>query len=342
MRVLLLVDRWAYEADDPECELLRGVPADDNCHVASALRKNGHDVQVLPFDPGIDDMLARIRAARPDVVFNSTDQLGGDRNATSRLVGLLELMGLPYTGSDPLGLSLTTDKELCKRLLRQHGVPVPDFFTLGPGDEPPRELSFPLFVKPRFGAGKECISNGSLVASRGALLRRARLVHRVAGQPALCERYIDREMTVAVLEEAQGLRVFPIREMVFERRSRAAPRFATASVLNDADYRKQWGVRMIDAKLPKAQAAAIAELARLAFRALSLRGYARLDLRLAANDAVCHVIEVNANPALRPATGSFLAPWGGMTYEQLIQAVLDRATTGKFAKRWGGSTRGRG
>jgi len=334
VRVLLLVDRWAFEADDPECRRLRHVPADDNCYVATALRSKGHRVEVLPFDPGVEALFGRIRAARPDVVFNSTDQLGGDRNATSRLVGLLELMGLPYTGSGPLGLALTTDKQLCKQLLRQHDIPVPNFFSLHPGDTPPKGLTFPLFVKPRFGAGKECISNGSLVTGRAALVRRVSYVQRVARQPALCEQYIEgREMTVAVLETARDLRVFPIREMTFEPGPAAAPRFASASVLNDAEYRKRWGVRMVNARLTKQQTQTIAELARRAFRALSLSGYARLDLRLSSEDDVCRVIEVNANPALRPSTGSFLAPWGGMKYEDLIQAVLDRAQRGEYA-RW--------
>jgi D-alanine-D-alanine ligase len=272
-------------------------------------------------------MLRKLAAARPDVVMNSTDAIGDDRTKVAHIAAFLELAGYPYTGSGPFALALTTDKSRSKQLLAAHGVPVPAFFTVAPGARPPRDVTLPRFVKPVFGGAKECVSLESAVRSRAALEQRIRFVHRVARQPALCEEFIEgRELTVGVLETASGLRVFPVREMVFGGSNGTGPRFATHRVMEDVQYRRRWNVTMRNARLSAAQDDAIRRSARVAFRALDLHGYGRLDLRLG-TDGVAYVLEVNANPALRPRTHSFIAPWPGIAYEELIAQVISTAHT---------------
>jgi D-alanine-D-alanine ligase len=325
MRVLLLVDRCAFEPSDPECERLHDNAADDNTHVASAVRALGHHVAVLPFDGDVPLMIERIQRARPDVVFNSTDQIGDDRLGSAHIAAMLELLRIPYTGSGPFAISLSTDKAMSKQLLAQHSVPVPDFFTVAPGARSPRDARLPLFVKPVFGGAKECIAQQSAVTTARALRERIAFVHRVAKQPAICERFIEgRELTVAVLETPRELRVFPVREMVFGGSNGTGPRFATHRVMEDRQYRRRWNVTMINAGLTPAQHDAITASARTAFRVLGLRGYGRLDLRLG-QDGVGYVLEVNANPAVRPPSASFLAPWPGIAYEDLVATILAAA-----------------
>lgn len=325
MRVVLLADRDAVEPTDPQLLKLHGRSSDDNAHVAAALRALGHEVVPMVFDDDLQAMLARLRAARPHVVFNSTDGVGDDRTQAANIAAFLDLAGFPYTGSGAFALALTTDKALSKHLLASHGVPVPPFFTVAPGELPPRGAELPLFVKPLFGGAKECVSLQSLAATRAAVRRRVEVVHRTARQPAICERYIDgRELTVAVLETARGLRVFPVREMVFGGSNGTGPRFATHRVMEDRRYRRRWNVTMENARLTGEQEEAIRDAARTSFRILGLRGYGRLDLRLGP-DGAPYVLEVNANPALRPATHSFLAPWPGIEYPELIAQVLAAA-----------------
>ncbi|MGZ5443430.1 MAG: D-alanine--D-alanine ligase family protein [Thermoanaerobaculia bacterium] len=322
MRVVLLLDRDAFEPRDPQCTRLHGTAADDNAHVANGLRSLGHDVVVMPFDDDLPAMIARLREADAEVVFNSTDQLGADRMRGAHIAALLDLLEIPYTGSGPFALALSTDKARSKQLLAQQNIPVPPFFTVVPGAKPPRDPELPLFVKPLFGGAKECIARQSFVTTRRALGKRIAFVHRAASQPAICERYIEgRELTVAVLETATELRVFPVREMLFGGSNGRGPRFATHRVMEDRRYRQRWNVTMVDAQLPAAQQQAIAASARTTFRALGLRGYGRVDLRLGA-DGAAYVLEVNANPAVRPPSASFLAPWQGIAYEELIAAIL--------------------
>ena len=325
MRVVLLVDDDAIEPDDPQFLRLHRSAADDNTFVARALRRLGHQVVPVAFGGNIEDMLRQLDAARPDVVFNSTDSIGDDRTKAAHIAAFLELAGYPYTGCGPFALSLSTDKARSKQVLSSHRVPVPSFFIVSPGEVPPRAAALPIFVKPLFGGAKECVSLDSAVYTSAALEKRVRFVHRVARQAALCESYVDgRELTVGVIETGAGLRVFPVREMVFGGSNGSGPRFATHRVMEDKAYRRRWNVTMRNARLPRAQIDAIQSSARIAFRALDFRGYGRLDLRLG-TDGIAYVLEVNANPALRPRSHSFIAPWVGIAYEELIATVLETA-----------------
>jgi D-alanine-D-alanine ligase len=143
-------------------------------------------------------------------------------------------------------------------------------------------------------------------------------------QPAICESYIDgRELTIAVMGNDR-LETFPARELVFSDEHADGPQFMTERVLEDSKYRARWGIKMCNACLTGAQQCELARLSKVVYRAVGLQGYGRMDIRLGL-DGQFYVIEVNANPALRPPVASLIQPWGALPYEQLIARVMELA-----------------
>ncbi len=166
-------------------------------HIAAALSALGHDVARLPADPAIVDL---VRTARPDIVFNIAEGQGG-RCREAHVPALLELLGIPYVGSDPLTLCVTLDKPVAKRLVAADGYPTPAFrvfrsadAALDPG------FRFPVIVKPAF----EGSSKGVRLASRASTLEqmreRIRFVTETYGQDALVEEFVSgAEVTVGLV-----------------------------------------------------------------------------------------------------------------------------------------------
>lgn len=325
MKVAMLADFDVLWPSDPQCERPHNSLCDDHHWVMKALRQLGHEAFVIPFGPDLQANIENILSFEPDVVFNYTEQIEGDRLKAVNITGLLELLRIPYTGSGPLALAISLDKGLTKELLGYHGVPVPEFFVARPGNQGlPREIKFPLFVKPIHGGGKDGISLRSLVRNRRALEARVAEIHRVYQQPAICERYVEgRELTIAVMGNDR-LETFPARELIFSAEHTNGPRFMTERVLENRKYRDRWGIKMCDAVLTERQQRELAHLSKVAYRAVGLRGYGRLDIRLGF-DGRFYVIEINSNPALRPPAASLIQPWGKLPYERLIAKVLKLA-----------------
>lgn len=98
----------------------------------------------------------------------------------------------------------------------------------------------------------------------------------------------------------------------------------TERVLTDRQYREHWNIKMRNAFLTTAQEREITRLSKVAYKALGIQGYGRLDIRLGL-DGCFYTIEVNSNPALRPASASIIRPWCGIPYEQLLSRILQLA-----------------
>jgi D-alanine-D-alanine ligase len=325
LRIVLLADDGSIHASDPRCERAHGGVTDDFYQVAGALRCLGHEVVPMTFDVDVPKFVGRLRAAKPDLIFNSTEAIGDDRCAYGNIAALLDLLCIPYTGSGPTALALTMDKATTKHILQRHGVPVSESFVIRQGKFGlPADIRFPFFVKPLHGGAKEGITRASLVRDRQALKRQIKHIHKTYDQPAICEEFIDgRELTLGIMGNKK-LKAFPVRELVFNHTEPGSPSFFTRKVLEDKAYRDFWGLTMRDAPLSPAQRHTVVGLAQTAFRAVGLRDYGRMDIRLGL-DGRFYFLEVNANPALRRPSASLIAPWGGIPYEKLIQRVLHLA-----------------
>ncbi|MAE94376.1 MAG: D-alanine--D-alanine ligase [Deltaproteobacteria bacterium] len=292
----------------------------------SALRGLGHEVIPL----GVSDDLAPIRRGieehKPHLVFNLLGHFQGITLYDAHVISWLELRRTPYTGCNPRGLLLSSDKVLSKKILAWHRIPIPGFKTFRRGltIRAPRRLRFPLFVKSAAEHASIGIAQASIVHTEDALVERVRFVHESIGTDALAEEYVEgRELYVGVLGN-QRLTVFPTWEMTFESLPKGTAPIATSKVKWSVTYQEKLGVKTALAKgLPPALEAKIPKLARRIYKALGLSGYARIDLRLDAGGRV-FVLEANANPDLsRDEDFAESARATGVEYPDLLQRIMN-------------------
>jgi D-alanine-D-alanine ligase len=292
--------------------------------VIETLREMGHTVRVL----GIHDDLSGIRPTaeefKPHIVFNLMEAFAGVTTFDQNVVSYLELLRLPYTGCNPRGLVLARDKALSKKLLAYHRIPVPEFTVVRPGRKPalPKRLTYPIIVKSLFFEASAGISQASVVENAEQLARRVTFIHEKLGTAAILEQFIDgRELYVGVVGN-ERLDVFPVWEMSFEKMPENRWKIATERVKWSTQYQKRHGIMTDRARLDSALAERIQRVAKRAYRALDLNGYARIDLRLD-EEGRMYVLEANPNPNL--AYGEDFAESAevaGMEYERLLERII--------------------
>ena len=292
--------------------------------VIETLREQGHEVRVL----GVHDDLADIRPTagsfEPHIVLNLMEAFAGITTFDQNVVSYLELLRLRYTGCNPRGLILARDKALSKKLLAYHRIPVPDFCVIRYGRKPvlPKKLRFPLIVKSLFFEASAGISQASVVEDDDQLARRVQFIHDSLGTAAIVEQFIDgRELYVGVLGN-ERLDVLPVWEMSFAQMPENRWRIATERVKWNTQYQKKNGIMTDAAKVSAAEGERIHRIAKRAYRALDLNGYARIDLRM---DGEGHVYVLEANPNPNLAYGEDFAEsaeTAGISYEKLLERII--------------------
>jgi D-alanine-D-alanine ligase len=292
-----------------------------------ALRKLGHDVRFLGVSWDLLPIRELVEEWKPDVVFNLLMEFQDVGAFQVHLVSYLELLGVPYTGCNPRGVLLSRDKAVCKKILRHHRIPTPDFAVFDPGRRvrPPPELTFPLIVKSVDEEASFGIAQASVVRDEDALAERVRFIHEHVGTPAIAEEYVDgRELTISLLGN-ERLRAFPVWEMQFRNLPEGSVPIATERAKYDKAYQKRVGIRCGKARdLSDRVVRRIQRLARRTYRSLGLSGYARLDLRLTPEGKV-FVIEVNATPDVkREEDFALSAKAAGIEYPRLLQRIVDQ------------------
>jgi len=287
-------------------------------HLVRALRRLTKRALFVPYE-GVAELAESIERERPDVIFNLTEWIEGDRTKDGHICALLDLYGVPYTGSGPKGLMLCRDKVISKLIAKDAGFAVPRYFVVGPRTRSP--LPFPLVVKPRFGDASDGISQNSLVRSNERLLHRAAMLRRGGVESVIAEEYAPgRELLVTIL----GKRIMSIRELVIGRNGSGSPAIFSAELKHDKAYRRRWAVRMEPASLTRTQRQHLKMLSRRAAAALELRDYGRFDLKLTpSGDFV--FLEANPNPAVVPPRKSFSGSWGGMAFDHVVTEITLRA-----------------
>lgn len=299
--------------------------------VADALRVKGHEVTLVGVRNDLQYLVRSLDEIRPDVVFNGVEAFHGNAGLEYLIPGMLEAEGYRYTGSPPLALLVSRNKAMSKKVLAYHGIRVPGFVTCRPGEAVavPETVRFPLIVKPLQSDASAGIAQASVVQDPAALADRVTMIHERFDQPAIAEEFVDgRELYVSLIGNGDDLDILPITEMVFDkRRTRPEERIATQFAKWDEDYRARKGIRNVFARpLARATRARIEEICRTAFRALWLRDYARLDIRLAPDGEVWF-LEANANPFISYGHDmANAATKAGMDYYEFIQRLVGVAT----------------
>lgn len=294
-------------------------------HVIDALTRLGHEVRTIGVyeDPGL--IIDEIKSHPPEVVFNLTEHFNARSAYDRNVAGLLEMLDVPYTGAGPTGLTLCKNKGMAKEILAYHHIRVPAFavFPRGAAIRRPKRLAFPLFIKPLQEEASYGISQDSFVENEPAFEERIRFIHERMNQEALAEEYIDgRELYVSILGNDR-LQVFPVREVVFTEVPEGRPRISTFKAKWDDAYRKRWGIENIFAEEMAGETAKrIGHICKKVYRALRIRGYGRIDLRVTTGGEIV-ILEANPNPNLeRNDEFAQSAMKTGLTYEALIQRIL--------------------
>ncbi|MFA1624090.1 ATP-grasp domain-containing protein [Rhizobium mongolense] len=295
-------------------------PEEQSDGVVPALQEAGHEVLLCEGDKGLLATLERFMPpdsqARPSgMVFNLAYGIQGESRPT-HVPAMLEMAGVPYTGSGPLGHGLTLEKVITKQLIRGHGVPTPNFRVIHRDSKNAGDLRFPVVVKPP----REDDSFGLQLVHEPAELKRAvEVIVEQYGQDALVEEYIDgREISVPLLGNGE-LEVLPFVEQDFGDR-------ATRLMTWEAKYvAAKAPSKICPAKIESNLATILRDLSIATFRACQCRDYARVDFRIDRSGRP-FVLEINANPTLTMHTSYFMsAKTAGYSFSGLVSRILDVA-----------------
>jgi len=307
----------AEELDLPETiEALRAVFAEE-----------GHEVFLLGGDLSV---IQKTRGLGIEFVFNIAEGFQG-RSREAHIPAVLELLGVPYFGSDPLGLALTLDKALTKRIALSLAIPTPEFWLLDRGDNlkniPQR---FPFFMKPLWEGSSKGIRRSSRVEDgEGFKTESCRLLENYPDVPILVEEYIPgREVTVGIVGNHPP-QILGVMEIAF--RGPGEKDFCYS-----LEVKRDWR-NLVEYHVPTRLAPdlekSVGEAALTLFRALRLRDVARMDFRVNASGQF-FFLETNPLPGLHPESGDLviLAQKKGWSYRELILKML-RAAVERYARQ---------
>jgi D-alanine-D-alanine ligase len=293
--------------------------------VVSTLRAIGHEVRPLGVQHELKPIRDMIDNWKPDVVFNLLEQFHGETVYDQNVASYLELTRIPYTGCNPRGLMLARGKDLSKKLLTYHRIPVPAFavFPMRRKVRRPAHLGLPLIVKSLSADASEGIAQASVVDSDEKLAERVEFIHERVGTAAIAEQYIDgRELYVGVIGN-ERLRVLPIWELEFGKLPQGSWPIATEKVKHNPEYQERWGILQGPAEdLSDELRLRIERTAKRICRTLELDGYSRIDFRLTP-EGVPYFLEANPNPEIaRIEEFSEAALHSGIEYPDLLQKIL--------------------
>ena len=294
--------------------------------VARTLRSLGHRVSILGAHGDVKRLIAGLSRRRPELVFNLMEMFADNVFGDIPVTGLLDLLGLRYTGSGPGELYLSQDKGLTKKLLAFDGILYPRFavFSKQQGSfETGGNLRMPLFVKPLRSDSSLGIGGKSLVHDAVALMERVTAIRKELNDSALAEEYIEgREFYVGVLGNGQPKALPPI-EVDFTGFPEGVPKVLDSKAKWDENSKEYKGTKSVLANLPDELRAKLQKVAVDAFRALRVRDYGRVDLRLTDTGDI-YVLEVNASCYLeRSSEFAMSAAAAGLDYPRLIEKIVN-------------------
>ncbi|MCL2140654.1 MAG: D-alanine--D-alanine ligase [Dehalococcoidia bacterium] len=282
----------------------------------------GHDVVRLG---GGAEFLTLVQKEKPDLVFNISEGLRNYRSREAQVPSVLEMLDIPYTGSDPLTLAVCLEKALTKQLVATAGVDTPQWCVMNTIAELEKydwlNFPFPAFVKPLHEGSSKGIRNASRVNSIQALKELVRSQINLYCQPMMVEQYIaGDEITVGLIGNAPPvvlgiMRVIPLND---------SPDFVYS-----LEVKRNWRelVRYeCPAKLAPSVLRRIEENSVSVFQTLGIRDFARIDYRVD-GEGRPYFLEVNPLPGLNPKSGDIvlLSQALGWSYEQLINTIINMA-----------------
>ncbi|MFN2636725.1 MAG: hypothetical protein ABR585_06855 [Gemmatimonadaceae bacterium] len=315
MKIALLFDGLSALGKAPEVLLLDAIEA-----VESSLSEFAAEVVRVPVTND-GRWVERVRRGKFDLVFNLCEGIDGEAVYESMVISVLELLGVPFTGSSSWTTALTLRKNLVNTVLDRAGLPVPRWAHLHPGDEV-TSVGFPAICKPVAEDASVGIEQRSVVRSMRALS--ARVAAMLEGwDEVLVQRYIDgREVNVGIL----GDEILPVSEIDFANMPRG--------MWHIVSYRSKWETGSDEdlgakpncpADLPEELANELGVIARAAWSVVGGEGYGRADFRIDPSGRPW-LLEINANPDISPTAGlARMAGVATLDYSGLIRRICDLA-----------------
>ncbi|MBL8863043.1 MAG: ATP-grasp domain-containing protein [Planctomycetes bacterium] len=318
MRIVVLTD---LEKKDPRSY---DVVVDQ---VVGALTAGGHEATVLGVHRDLHALIEGLSKPKPELVFNLFENFGKVRLGAVCVVGLLDLLEVPYVGGGPGEFFIQQDKAITKKLLAFDAIPFPDFavFSRDSSLDTSGNLRMPLFVKPLSQDASIGIDASSLVEGPKDLLKRVMHVQEKFKDDALVEQFIEgRELHVGVLGNVRPF-AFPPIEIDFSGLPAGVPHILGSKAKWDEDSVEFKGTQSVLAQLSDETRARVQRVALDAYRALRVRDYGRVDLRLTPDNEI-FVIEVNASCYLeRSSEFATAALAAGIDYTTLVNRIVDQA-----------------
>jgi D-alanine-D-alanine ligase len=290
--------------------------------VVRALETGGHEVELIPADrfllSRLNQFLPKLSKRRPNgIVFNLALGLQGKCRYT-HVPAMLEIAGIPYTGSGPMGHTLALDKGVTKQIFLSSNLPTPNYHVYMSPELDAPHLKFPVIVKPR---GEAASFGLKIVHDTPSFQAAVTEIIEEYRQPALAEEFIEgREINVCVLGNNPPLPL-PVLELVLE----GGP---TAVYTHNVKFNLKPGAKVkkvCPADLPPETTAYIQNLAVRAFEALNIYDYGRVDFRLDQYNQP-YILELNSMASINPHSSYVTAArTAGMSYNKLINRIIEVA-----------------
>ncbi|MDD4876004.1 MAG: D-alanine--D-alanine ligase [Dehalococcoidales bacterium] len=296
--------------------------------ISRALEAKGHTVSRLG---GGKDFIDNILKSKVDIVFNISEGRGTYRSRESQVPAILEMLDIPYTGSDPQCLSICLDKPVVKKLVTSAGVSTPAWLVISSDEELSRILwgnfSFPAIVKPAYEGSSKGIRADSLVYNKEQAVEIAHKLLQVYHQPVMVEQFISGdEITTGIIGN------FP---PVVLGSMRIKPRKNDVPFVYSLEVKRDWE-NLVDYECPALLKQRIlhkiADFSLKVFKMFGCRDFARVDFRISP-EGEPYFLEINPLPGLGNYSDLvIMAVKLGWTQEQLIGTVLDVAL-GRYLQR---------
>lgn len=346
-RVVMLHEKVEKNAPEDRADL-----ACEMEFLGGVLTRLGYDVLPLPMTLDLRAVAHAIRRMRPAFVFNLAETVDGQGRLAHLAPALLDRIGVPYTGSGPETMMMTSSKVMAKKALAAAGIPTPRWVTLEEAAAGEIPFDPPFIVKSVWEEASIGLDEDSVVTDKGRLLHEMELRLPLLGGSAFAEEFIEgREFNVGIIGGPTTPEVLPIAEMTFDYPEGKPRVMGYRAKWDENSFEYSHTTRSYD--LRPEDAPLLERLRAVAIRCwelFGLNGYARVDFRVAP-DGTPYVLEANANPCLSPHAG-FMASSAraGMTPEQVVARLLSEARrphrTGELclshgAARGNGKTRSR-
>jgi len=278
-----------------------------------------------------EEVFQKLLQVQPEIVFNIAEGLRG-ASREAQVPAMLEMLGIPYTGSDPVTLGICLDKSRAKEILAYHNIPTPAFHVIFSLDQLTTcTVPFPAMVKPLHEGSSKGVLDSSIVRTPDELRTQVGRVLDDYDEPALVEKFLGgREFTVALLGNGRSLRVLPIIELLLDRLPPGAnPIYSYEAkwVWDQSDH----PIEMYEcpARIEPALERQIRDTCIRAFEVLRCRDWCRIDVRLD-EVGIPNIMELNPLPGILPnpddhSAFPMAARTAGFSYNAMLNTVLDEA-----------------